>query len=262
MASPSTLREHPAVRKGSLRLASLAVAALLWEVFGRTQSSLLFPSLTETVRALADLVQDPVLWQSLWLSNQALLIGYLAAVITGVPLGLLLGRSRLAEHLADPYINIVLVTPIAAMIPVLLMALGLGLTARAVVVFSFAQVVITVNTRAGMRHVSKGLVAMARTYGANEAQLWRKVLLPGALPGVLTGLRLGLARALAGMVAVELLFVAVGVGRMVLRFQGDFEAAYVYGVVASVLIEALILLKALQLLSRRLTRWLPEVVVE
>jgi NitT/TauT family transport system permease protein len=88
---------------------------------------------------------------------------------------------------------------------------------------------------------------------ATEMQLWRKVLLPGALPATISGVRLGLARAISGMVAVELLLISVGLGRLILRYQADFEAASVYAVVLVVLAEAVLLIGSLRWLEKRLS---------
>jgi NitT/TauT family transport system permease protein len=71
----------------------------------------------------------------------------------------------------------------------------------------------------------------------------------------MTGLRLGLGRALAGMVVVELLLMAVGVGHLILRYRGEFEAARLYAVVLAVLIEAVVLAGLLRRLERRLSLW-------
>ncbi|MGH2606797.1 MAG: ABC transporter permease subunit, partial [Anaerolineales bacterium] len=77
---------------------------------------------------------------------------------------------------------------------------------RSAVVFVFAVAIVAVNTRAGMRDIDPNLIEMARSFGASEAQLWRRVLLPGARSAVLAGARLGLARAVSGMVAVVFLY--------------------------------------------------------
>ena len=103
---------------------------------------------------------------------------------------------------------------------------------------------------------------MARSFGASERQLWRTVVLPGALPAVVTGLRLGLGRAFTGMIAVELLLVAVGVGRLILDFQGVFDAGAVYAIVLLLVAEAVLLLRGLTWLERRLTPWAYGVATE
>jgi ABC-type nitrate/sulfonate/bicarbonate transport system permease component len=162
------------------------------------------------------------------------------------------GRSRAADALVDPYLTILLVTPMSAMIPLVIISLGVGTVARALVVSLFSTVAIIVNTRAGVRAIEPGWVEMVRSFGAGERQVWRTVVIPGALPSMVTGLRLGLSRAFAGMVAVELLLVAVGIGRLILDFQGTFDSGAVYAAVMVLVIEMTVILHLLTRLERRL----------
>ena len=141
--------------------------------------------------------------------------------------------------------------PKAALIPVLVMATGLGLLSRVLVVFSFSVVSITVNTRAGVRLVDRSWLEMAHSFGASEAQLWRKVVLPGALPGIIAGLRLGLIRSASGMITVELLLLALGVGRLIMTYEGTFQAANLYATTLFVVAEAVALMHALNWIERR-----------
>lgn len=245
-----------------LRLGSLIVCAIAWEVLARRDRGLLFPSFTETAISFAGLIVDPVLWRALWLSHQALLLGFGAALVLGIATGLLMGRWPAADAFVDPYLTILLVTPMSAVIPIVVITIGADLTARAVVVLLFAIVVIAVSTRAGIRTLDPAWLELGRSFGASESQLWRAVVLPGALPSIISGLRLGLGRAFSGMVAVELLLVAVGVGRLILDFQSRFDAGAVYGTVVVLMLEAVVLLRVLAWLQRRFVPWADRVEVE
>jgi NitT/TauT family transport system permease protein len=245
-----------------LRLGSFAVFAIVWQVVAWRVDGLLFPTFTETVAAFGHLVVMPRLWEAIWLSHQALLIGFGLAVLLGVAAGLLMGRSAAADAFIDPYLTVLLVTPMSALIPVIVMTVGLDLQARALVVLLFAVVVITVSTRAGLRTLDPHWLEMVRSFGATERQLWQTVILPGALPTIMAGLRLGLARAFAGMVAVELLLIAVGVGRLIIDFQGAFDGGAVYATVMVLVVEAVILLQILKWLERRLAPWADRIAIE
>jgi NitT/TauT family transport system permease protein len=233
-------------------VALLVVGAAAWEGLARGLGSLMLPGAVATLAGLARLAHGGELWPALWTSNEALLLGYLLAAAVGVPLGLLLGRAPRLGAFADGLLDILLVTPMPAVIPLLVMITGLGLGTRVLVVFLFAVAIIAVHGAAGARGVDPDLVEMARAFGGGRAQIGRQVLLPGALPAVLVGLRLGLSRAISGMVAVELLLVAVGVGRLIQRFQGDFDAPAVYAVVLVVVAEAVLLTGILRRVERRL----------
>lgn len=238
--------------KWSLRFLSLIIFAGSWEVFARLQHSLLLPAFSETLAALIRLLFSAAIWHALWLSNQALFAGYLCALAVGVPIGLLLGRIPKFARFADLYLNVLMATPKSALIPLIVLAAGLGMLSRILVVFSFTVVCIIVNTEAGVRQVDQDLIEMARSFRASERQLWTKVLLPAARPAIAGGLYLGLGRAISGMVNVELLLVAVGIGRLILKYQGDFEAAKVYAVVAVVMAEAFFLMNFVKKLTRPL----------
>jgi len=237
-----------------LRIGLLALVCATWELFARTVHTLLLPSFSQTALALAELTRQPAIWKALWDSNQAMLLGFVLSLAVGLPLGLLAGRVREVEEAADPYLNFLLMVPVAALLPIFIMALGLGLVVRVVVVFMFTIPVIVVNVRAGLSKIDPALIDMAHTLGATERQLWRTVLLPGSLPGVLSGMRLGLGRALSGMVVAELLLIAAGVGKLMLAYQGQFESASLYAIVIILVLDAVGLV-AVSALDRHATAW-------
>jgi len=248
--------------KWILRLGSFVLLAMGWEIMARNVNSLLLPSFTQTMSALAQLLTTRELWDALWISNQAMVLGFGCAAVLGVSLGIAMGRWRVAEQLLDPYLNILLVTPMSALIPIVIMATGLGIVSRVLIVFTFALTVIVVNTRAGLQTINPSWLEMARSFGATERQLWLRIFFRGALPAILTGLRLGLARAITGMLTVELLLLALGIGRLILDFQGTFESANLYATVLVVVAEAVLLMQLFKRLERRATPWVGQAAIE
>jgi NitT/TauT family transport system permease protein len=246
----------------TLRACSLILLFAVWEILGRSLGSILFPSFSATVRALGRLVLTRPFWSAIWTTHQALLVGFGCSLVLGTLLGLAMGRWRAIERLCDPYLNLLLATPISALIPVIILAIGLGLTARSLVVFLFSFAVVVVNTRAGLKTLEPSWIEMARGFSATERQLWRTILIPGALPAMMTGWYLGLGRALTGMIAVELLLVAVGIGRLILDYQGMFAADLLYATISFVVAEAVLLLHGLKWLERRMTPWAEFVTIE
>lgn len=248
--------------KATVRISSLICFALGWELFAHRLDSLLLPSFSETLAALAHLLTTRDLWEAVWISNQAMVLGFLVAAVFGIMLGLLIGRWRAAERYVDTYLNILLATPKSALIPIVIMATGLGLLSRVLVVFISAIVVITVNVRAGLRMIDPAWVEMARSFGATEAQMWHKILLRGALPAILTGLRLGLARSISAMLMVELLLLALGFGRLILDFRATFESPQLYATVLVIIAEAVLLMQGCKWLERHAAPWLGQVEAE
>ncbi|HEV8725216.1 MAG TPA: ABC transporter permease [Candidatus Binatia bacterium] len=229
------------------------VFSIVWQLATIHSQSLVIPTFTETMAGLYRLVYvRGDLWMALYQSNQALVLGYLISVAIGLPLGLAMARADWLENIAEPYTHMLLATPTAPLIPLIMMALGLGLASRVMIVVLFSFIYITINTRAGVRNVDSSLIEMAKSFGANEAQIWQRILIPGAVPAILTGLRIGLGRAINGMVAAELLLVASGIGNLLLEFRAAFEGGLVFATVFVVALQAVVLLAFMQMLEQRL----------
>jgi NitT/TauT family transport system permease protein len=253
--SSNAVWQRIAASHWTYRLLTFALFAGAWEAYASQARSLLIPRFSETVLGLFTLIPDRLFWEALVRSNQSLVLGFAISVALGIPLGLAMGRFRVAERATDVYLNILLVMPMAALIPLLLMSLGLTLASRVVLVVLFCIVIVVVNSRAGVRQVDPSLIEMARSFGASERQVWWRVLLPGSLPAVMTGVRIGLGRAVTGMVIVELLMFAVGIGGLILEYRGFFQADLLYATVVIVVLEALALITFARWLERRVSPW-------
>ncbi|HEY3168211.1 MAG TPA: ABC transporter permease, partial [Candidatus Binatia bacterium] len=218
-----------------LRLAVFIAAVGLWELFVSTSQNFLLPRFSEMASGLFRLLFfEARFWEALYISNQALILGFAISVVVGMPLGLLAGRFRWMDRILNPYVGVLLTMPVAPLIPIVIIALGLGIAARVFIVVLFAFVFITVNTRAGVRGVEASLIEMAKSFGASEGQIWRRIVIPGAMPAIFAGMRIGLGRAITGMVMVELILVASGLGRLLLEFSGRMQSDLVFATVLAV----------------------------
>lgn len=239
------------------RLLTLVIFATAWEVAARSVESLLIPTFLETAQGFVSLAFDPRLWEALFISNQALVVGFSIALLIGIPLGLAIGRFPTLERVTNVFLNILLVSPMAAIIPLLIMSVGIGFTARVILIVMFAVLVMIINARTGVRQVDPKLIEMARSFGASELQIWRRILLPGATPAIMSGIRISIGRAVEGMVIVELLMVSVGIGGLILSFRGRFRGDLLYATIIYVVIEALLLLAVARWFERRAKRSVP-----
>jgi NitT/TauT family transport system permease protein len=240
------------------RLIALAFFGAIWQWYATSHQSILVPTFVDTMAAVPRLLASSELWERMWVSNQAMIIGFAAACAIGIPVGLLMGRFNRAERFANLYVNILLVTPMAAVIPIILMSTGIrdgALLSRVILVVLFSFVMLIVNSRAGVRQVDPSVIEMARCFGASELQIWRRVLLPGSVPAVMAGVRIGLGRAVTGMVIVELLLIAVGLGNLVQRYEARMQGDLLYALVIIIVAEALLLIQAARWLERKVAPW-------
>ena len=190
----------------------------VWEIVARLQifPPRLFPSLETVASAFVRLTVSGVLPHHALDTVLRLLAGFTLAAVAGVAIGIVMGRSRLAEDLALPLVSIAAPIPGIAYAPLFLLWFGLGNVSTVLLVGFVSAFPIILNTWTGVKAVKEVWVRSAQAMGADDRRLFHKVILPGALPYILTGLRLGLAQAWRILVGVEMLAaVPWGLGWMI-----------------------------------------------
>jgi NitT/TauT family transport system permease protein len=245
-----------------INLISIIALAVLWEIAGQTLDSVLIPPLSKIASAWMRLLVSGKLLANLVMSLWTLAAGFFLAVIVGIIVGLLMGRFRAVEHFLDLYINALMSAPMTAFVPVLILWFGLGVESRIAVVFLFAVFVIVINTMTGVKQVDGAFVEMGRSFGAKEAEVFIKIILPAAMPAIMAGVRLGMGRAVKGMVTAEMLLTLTGIGAMIMQYGSAFATDALFAVILTILIVAMITMKLVQVLDQRLTGWKTEVAIE
>ena len=241
---------------------SIATLAVLWEVAGRIMDTTLIPPLSKIASAWLRLWMNGKLVENLMMSLWTLAAGFFLAVTLGIIIGVLMGRFRPVEHFLDIYINTLMSAPMTAFVPLLIMWFGLGVESRVAVVFLFAFFVIVINTMTGVKQVDRVFVEMARSFGAKELEVFFKVVLPAAMPAIMAGVSIGMGRAVKGMVTAEMLLTLTGIGGMIMQYGSAFATDALFAVILTILIVAMIAMKLVKMVDRRLTGWKVEVAVE
>lgn len=237
-----------------LLLRGLFFAGLLaaWQYIGTVSGGHFFPTASATIRSIAVIVADGTTWQLLGDTNLALLIGFPLSAAGGLAIGAFLGRARWMDRLAGFYLDIAMVVPIIAVVPIIVVAFGLSLSAKVAVVVLFTFPVIAIQFRSALQSVDPDRVEMVRAFGASRPQVWSTAILPGTLPTAFAGLRIGMSRAVSGMIVVELSLVPTGIGGMFVNYRSRFEAANLYAVTSLVLLEGVVLAWVMRRIERRL----------
>src|SRR5438132_8759819 len=153
-------------------------------------------------------------------------LGFTLAIAVGVPLGLVLGRFPVLRYLLDPPIMAIYATPHLALLPIIVVWLGIGMQSKIAVAFVGGVIPILVNSMAGVRGVERSWVVAARSFCAGERDVFVKVILPASLPGVIMGIRLGVSRAVLGVVVAEMYQSQAGVGNKIMLYGSEFRTDY------------------------------------
>lgn len=184
----------------------------VWQYVGKREGDFFLAPPTSVVDAAGEAISSGQMWDAVSDTMLGIVIGFAIAAVIGVIAGTLMGTYRIAASALNPVVSAGYVIPEAAIVPLLIIWFGLGMTPRIVAVVLFAVFEIIVSTYAGVKNVDPTLSQVARSFGANRLQVFRKVVFMAALPYVFAGLRMGAARAVKGMVVAELLFAATGIG--------------------------------------------------
>lgn len=239
---------------------SFAFLAALWQVLASAGvlNEFVSSSPARVVSAASRQLQAGTLTRALGISLGELGIGFAMAMVVGVGLGLIIGWYRSAEYAVDPFISLGYSAPFVALYPVFTVLFGLGRPTVIVTCFLLAVFPILVNTARGIKNVDPRLIQVARSFGARDRQIFRKVSLPAAVQPIMAGLRLGVGQALLGVVIGELFAGNGGIGYDIAYYGGLLRTDDMVVAVVVVGILGVVLTTLVALIERRLDAWRPE----
>jgi NitT/TauT family transport system permease protein len=208
----------------------------IWAAASKLAASPLFPGPLDVARSLAAAAAAGTLVRAVVTSALRLLVGYAIAIVTGVPLGLMLARSDATKRALGPLLLGLSSVPSICWLPLAIVWFGLSEAAIQVVIVLGAALPITLATESAVRQLPPTIERAARTMGATGPTLIFRVLLPAAMPGIVTGAKMGWTFALRSLMAGELLFVSGGLGQLLETGRDLADTALVLGIVAVIVV--------------------------
>jgi NitT/TauT family transport system permease protein len=241
--------------KKILGTSAVIIFLTVWELTGNTLQLInpMFMSAPSLVfKAGYQLFVSGEIYNDLYVSGIEFFWGYLLSVLFAVPFGIMVGWYRRASYVFDPFINAMNATPRIALLPLVIIWLGIGILSKVGIIFLGATFPILINTRDGVKTTPHNLLTAARSFGASEWQIFKSVVLPSTLPFILTGLRLGVGRALIGVMVGELYAATAGIGFMITVAGATFQTDKVF---VGVLVFAISGMTAMEVLTRLESRF-------
>jgi NitT/TauT family transport system permease protein len=239
----------------SVRIASLAVLLIAWEIVGRRANKALFAPPTAVLGAASEMIASGELWRYLSGSLQVLAIGFGLSLVIGIPLGVAIARSRILNFALDWYVDAFNSTPNVALVPLMTLIFGFDVTAKVIVVVFSSVFAIIVNTQQGVLNVDRRLLEVAQSFRSSERQLWGDVIIPSAMPYIAAGLRLAVGRALVGMVVAEFFTSINGIGYLIVRYNNSFQPDHLLVPIVVVMTLGIVLTTITRGIEHRIAPW-------
>jgi ABC-type nitrate/sulfonate/bicarbonate transport system permease component len=240
----------------AVRVGSLVVLIAAWQLYSQHINSAVLPSPSSIAHAFYDLTfVTGAVWAPVGSSALVLIISFAIALVLGIPIGILMGRSRLAEHVIDPYVAFLYALPHVTLLPLMIVWLGFGAQVRVGYAVFSAIFAVVLNTMAGTKNVDQEMVDVGQAFCASKRKVLRSIIVPGIMPYVIVGARQAFAMAWGGVVIAEIISIEAGIGGLITYYNNYFRTPDMVVPILYIMAISLIILKGTDFMQRRLTPW-------
>jgi len=258
-AAKEETAERKPLPRWMITVASVVLVLIVWEIFGRRINPVFGSYPSAIAEAFWELLITGQLWSALYESLRPFVIGYALAIVVGVPLGLFIGGFRAAEAALGLYITAGYAMPLVALVPLLILWLGLGFAVKVAVIFLMALFPICINTWLGVTAVPRTLIEVGKSFVAPDTVILRRIILPATLPYIMAGIRLAVGRAVVGMVIAEFFTTISGLGAVIINSANNFDTATMFVPIIILMLMAIGLNWLIGFVERRVAPWQAEI---
>jgi NitT/TauT family transport system permease protein len=253
-AEPDAAERRPLPR-WTITLMSVAGMLVLWEIFGRRVNPVFGSYPSAIAVAFWELLRSGQLGSALSESLQPFFVGYGLAIVIGIPVGLVVGRFRTAEAAFGIFITAGYAMPLVALVPLLILWLGLGFKVKVAVVFLMSLFPICINTWLGVTAVPKTLIEVGKSFVAPNFVILRRIILPATLPYIMAGIRLAVGRA----VVAEFFTTISGLGAVIINSANNFDTATMFVPIIILMLMAVGLNTLIGVVEHKVAPWQAEI---
>jgi NitT/TauT family transport system permease protein len=241
----------------TLMSSSIVIGILLWFLITLMPTINTFLASPKQVYAamLAESAAHGRFFKDISISLQRVLIGFGLAFVCSIPVAFLMGWYSKVRSIVEPWIQFFRTIPPIALIPLVILAMGLGEAPKYTIIFVAAFLVMVVTIYQGIKEVDKTLIKAAYTVGARDRDLFWDIMIPASFPFILVGARLGMAASLTTLIAAELTGTTFGLGARIQGAQQFMDTSIVLLGIITIGIIGFVLDKLLLLVEKKLTRW-------
>jgi ABC-type nitrate/sulfonate/bicarbonate transport system permease component len=259
MANDTVPRQNFAERYRKPLLGGVAVALFFaaWQaIFLVVPFNPLFISKPSLIAdGFVDLIGSGDLFHDLAVSAVPFVYGLVAAVVIGVPLGIVMGWRKRVGYALDPLMTVFYASPLIALAPLVVIFFGVGVGGKVTIIFFLSIFPFIFNAYAGVRAVDPLLINVVRSLGGGEWHLYRKVIFPSVLPYIVAASRIAVGRALIGVLVGEFFAASEGIGYAISRFGDIFSLDRMFACILTVMAIAVVLTEGIRFAERSAFPW-------
>ncbi len=237
-----------------LKIFSALALCLAWEISGRIPVSYAFPTFLDSMSALVQMTKDGTIFEAYAETLRPLVIGIAISAVIGIIIGLWVGLSQFFDWLFSPIFIVMQAAPLAALIPLLVLAYGIGLTSKVIVVCIMAMPVIVLNTSGAVKNTPVSLKEMGASFLASHFSVITRIIIPAASPVIFAGLRLGISAGFIGAILAELKITPTGVGDIITYSRSIADYPSMYAAIFSIIVLSVLFLNLLDKIETILFR--------
>lgn len=241
----------------ALRAAPIAGLLVVWQlaVSLHLANPDFLPSPIVIATAGLDLMRGGELWSNLGLTLATSFGGLAVATVVGVPLGMIMAKSRVANSVMGPLVKATYSLPKTALVPLFFLWFGIGATTNTIVVALACMLPLLVYAYHGVHAVPRVLIWSAECMGTPPHRIFRQVVLPASMAAILTGMRIALGFAFVLSISAEMVAAKIGIGKLMVVYGENGAYDYMFAAISSVVIVAFAADRALIALTAYLLRW-------
>jgi ABC-type nitrate/sulfonate/bicarbonate transport system permease component len=239
-----------------LAIAAMITFFLVWELLPRL--GLVNPVFTSSPLRIASAARwlfANGFWSDIKVSALEFSLGFGLAMLLGIPVGIELGWNRWLRAAFEPFVVVLNSIPRVALLPLIILWIGIGIESKVAVVFLGAVFPLVINVMAGVRTADETLIKCARSFGAGNRQLLMTIAIPGSVPFMVAGMRIAVGRALVGVFVGELVASMAGVGHMMSIAAATFQTDKLFVGVFVLAFAGFALTEILRRVEKRVESW-------
>jgi ABC-type nitrate/sulfonate/bicarbonate transport system permease component len=244
-------------RNKSISLMSIFGFLALWELvsFRELIDPLFIGRPSQILLELFSLFSSGFIYEHIIYSGQALLLGLLLALVLGILGGIALGSNKKIYSAVSPFVYAIQATPIIAILPLIIIWLGIGIQAKVAIIFAMAFVPIIIASIEGVRAVDSSYLDMARSFGATRIFIIKKIVIYDILPILFSGIKIAMGRGVIGLIVAEFFGLGRGLGYLVSFYGSTLQTDKLMAIIILLLVINFSLLGLVDLTKKNILKW-------